>query len=226
MSGNRYVRATFDYDATEDAELNMREGDIIMVLAEDESGWWKGSLDGEVGLFPSNFTEHVDPSEVEEAEPKKVDVPDKQKAGVAVNIMQGLDQTELNSKLAGRSGAAAKTAAASGTDVLFVCLYCLSEGPQRRKRPPPRPPPRASPPRPPKPPHPAPPPPPPPSSPPRPRPSLPAPAPPKVRQDLRALCSPVSHTLLLCHSVPCPEHRQGRPQVCGQACPSQARSHA
>ncbi len=38
----------------------MREGDIITVLMEDKSGWWKGSLGGKVGLFPSNFTQPVD----------------------------------------------------------------------------------------------------------------------------------------------------------------------
>ncbi len=57
---NRYVRAQFDYSAAEKAELSMREGDIITVLMEDKSGWWKGSLGGKVGLFPSNFTQPVD----------------------------------------------------------------------------------------------------------------------------------------------------------------------
>jgi hypothetical protein len=29
---SQYVRATFDYDATEEAELTMREGDVILVI--------------------------------------------------------------------------------------------------------------------------------------------------------------------------------------------------
>jgi hypothetical protein len=35
----------------------MNEGDVITVLAEDPSGWWKGELNGVVATFPSNFTE-------------------------------------------------------------------------------------------------------------------------------------------------------------------------
>ena len=43
------------------------EGDIIEVLQEDASGWWRGLLDGQEGVFPSNFTEPYE----EEGEPEK-----------------------------------------------------------------------------------------------------------------------------------------------------------
>jgi hypothetical protein len=37
------------------------------VLADDASGWWRGLLDGQEGVFPSNFTEPYE----EEGEPEK-----------------------------------------------------------------------------------------------------------------------------------------------------------
>lgn len=51
------VQAQFDYEAQDDTELSFMENDIITVLKEDESGWWKGELNGKSGLFPSNFVE-------------------------------------------------------------------------------------------------------------------------------------------------------------------------
>jgi len=40
-------------------ELTFREGDIILVLEEHQSGWWKGELSktGDIGLFPFNYCE-------------------------------------------------------------------------------------------------------------------------------------------------------------------------
>lgn len=56
--GSKKVKATFDYLATEPGELSIRKGDVIVVLEEDATGWWKGqSADGLVGFFPSNFSE-------------------------------------------------------------------------------------------------------------------------------------------------------------------------
>src|SRR5690348_5214863 len=52
------VRAVYDYAAENNEELSIKEGDIITVILEDETGWWKGvNANGQSGLFPSNFTE-------------------------------------------------------------------------------------------------------------------------------------------------------------------------
>jgi len=54
-----YVRALADYAPTEDSELSLYEGEVVLVLRKDPSGWWEGrSTDGRVGWFPSNFV-HV-----------------------------------------------------------------------------------------------------------------------------------------------------------------------
>jgi len=51
--------ALYNYDATEDNELTFVEGDLIDLLEENESGWWRGRLQVSLkeGLFPSNFVE-------------------------------------------------------------------------------------------------------------------------------------------------------------------------
>lgn len=43
MSSKKVV-AAYDYDAQESIELSFKEGDIITVLKEDPSGWWKGLI--------------------------------------------------------------------------------------------------------------------------------------------------------------------------------------
>lgn len=120
----------------------MREGDIIEVLQEDDSGWWRGLLDGEEGVFPSNFTEPYDPDAVDdlgvepepepseepepepEPEPEREDVPTQQRSAAPVNLMKGINMNELQgamkaraqpkSAAAGpRAGAAAAAAASS-----------------------------------------------------------------------------------------------------------------
>ena len=45
----------FDHDAGGDDELSLREGELVEVLDQEDNHWWKGSLNGNVGLFPSNY---------------------------------------------------------------------------------------------------------------------------------------------------------------------------
>ena len=53
------ARVTFDYEAENEDELNLTEGDMVKVLDQEEEGWWKGELKGKIGVFPSNFVELV-----------------------------------------------------------------------------------------------------------------------------------------------------------------------
>ncbi|XP_067674614.1 SH3 domain-containing kinase-binding protein 1-like isoform X3 [Haliotis asinina] len=49
----------FSYTAEQPDELSLKEGETISVLdtkLEDE-GWWKGEVNGKVGVFPDNFVE-------------------------------------------------------------------------------------------------------------------------------------------------------------------------
>jgi len=46
-------------------ELSIKNGEIVTVLAKNDTGWWRGRREnGEEGYFPSNFTERVFSHEV------------------------------------------------------------------------------------------------------------------------------------------------------------------
>ena len=45
---------------------------VVEILEEVEEGWWKGSISGKVGVFPSNFVEIVEEEE-ETGQPKQQD---------------------------------------------------------------------------------------------------------------------------------------------------------
>uniref|UniRef100_A0A674JSW8 Intersectin-1 n=1 Tax=Terrapene triunguis TaxID=2587831 RepID=A0A674JSW8_9SAUR len=60
------VIGMYDYTAQNDDELAFNKGQIINVLNKDDSDWWKGEVNGQVGLFPSNYvklTTDMDPSQ-------------------------------------------------------------------------------------------------------------------------------------------------------------------
>ncbi|KAM9840157.1 CD2-associated protein [Aulostomus maculatus] len=50
-------KVTFAFEATNEDELTLKEGDIIHVLSKDtgEPGWWRGETGGKEGVFPDNF---------------------------------------------------------------------------------------------------------------------------------------------------------------------------
>jgi signal transducing adaptor molecule len=51
------VRALYDFTPTESGEVAFRKGDIIRVLDSVYEHWWRGEINGEVGIFPVNFVE-------------------------------------------------------------------------------------------------------------------------------------------------------------------------
>lgn len=58
------VRALFDFQPSEAGELQFRKGDIIAVIESVYKDWWKGSLRGQIGIFPLNYVEKLaDPTQ-------------------------------------------------------------------------------------------------------------------------------------------------------------------
>ncbi|XP_046570256.1 abl interactor 2-like isoform X3 [Haliotis rubra] len=51
------VIAIYDYKAEKEDELTFSENSLIFVLKKNEDDWWEGVMDGQRGLFPSNYVE-------------------------------------------------------------------------------------------------------------------------------------------------------------------------
>jgi len=51
------ARGLYDYTATCDTELSFRQGDILTITEQDDSGWWYAELRGKAGFVPNNYVE-------------------------------------------------------------------------------------------------------------------------------------------------------------------------
>ncbi|KAA6408502.1 MAG: ras GEF [Lasallia pustulata] len=54
-SSGMYVRALYGYVADDKTSLSFRQGDLIQVITQLETGWWDGIINGVRGWFPSNY---------------------------------------------------------------------------------------------------------------------------------------------------------------------------
>lgn len=62
------VKALYDLTSTEEGELSFRKGDMIHVIESVYRDWWRGSLRGQVGIFPLNYVTPVAEPTKEELE--------------------------------------------------------------------------------------------------------------------------------------------------------------
>ncbi|KAJ8608548.1 hypothetical protein MRB53_039602 [Persea americana] len=53
------VRGLYDFNASEAGELSFRRGDVITVIESAYKDWWRGSLHGVIGIFPTNYVENL-----------------------------------------------------------------------------------------------------------------------------------------------------------------------
>ena len=53
------ARVVFTYTAENPDELSIQVGEVVNVLEKklEDVGWWKGELNGKIGVFPDNFVE-------------------------------------------------------------------------------------------------------------------------------------------------------------------------
>ena len=49
----------YSYAGQHEDELAFNVGDIIILISKEEEAWWKGELDGNQGVFPSNYVEEL-----------------------------------------------------------------------------------------------------------------------------------------------------------------------
>ncbi|XP_015221170.1 unconventional myosin-If [Lepisosteus oculatus] len=52
-------RAVYQYAGQDVDELSFNVNDVIDILNEDPSGWWRGRFQGKEGLFPGNYVEKI-----------------------------------------------------------------------------------------------------------------------------------------------------------------------
>ena len=48
------VTVTSDYEAEEDGELTLHQGETLVVLEQPDNTWWMGYKAGRLGYFPSS----------------------------------------------------------------------------------------------------------------------------------------------------------------------------
>ncbi|XP_055120819.1 CD2-associated protein isoform X2 [Symphalangus syndactylus] len=56
----RQCKVLFEYIPQNEDELELKVGDIIDINEEVEEGWWSGTLNNKLGLFPSNFVKELE----------------------------------------------------------------------------------------------------------------------------------------------------------------------
>eukprot|EP00013_Stygamoeba_regulata_P005937 CAMPEP_0177633582 /NCGR_PEP_ID=MMETSP0447-20121125/2915_1 /TAXON_ID=0 /ORGANISM="Stygamoeba regulata, Strain BSH-02190019" /LENGTH=465 /DNA_ID=CAMNT_0019135253 /DNA_START=116 /DNA_END=1511 /DNA_ORIENTATION=+ len=60
------AKVLYDFVGESSYELTLRAGDIVQVLSsEDEAGdgWWQGSVNGQIGYFPGNYVQVIEPAQ-------------------------------------------------------------------------------------------------------------------------------------------------------------------
>lgn len=57
LTNTEKVVALYKYTALNPDELSFEKDDIIKMISKEEPEWWKGELNGKVGLFPSNYVQ-------------------------------------------------------------------------------------------------------------------------------------------------------------------------
>ncbi|KAM7390164.1 hypothetical protein PAMA_008373 [Pampus argenteus] len=68
--GREQCKVLFPYEAQNEDELSIKEGEIINIVTKDcpDAGWWMGEIGGRQGVFPDNFVKLL---EAEKERPKK-----------------------------------------------------------------------------------------------------------------------------------------------------------
>lgn len=55
VTANQFCIAKYNYNAQQDGDLSFQKGDRIKILDQRLKEWWKGEINGVMGLFPHNY---------------------------------------------------------------------------------------------------------------------------------------------------------------------------
>ncbi|CAG8532218.1 13156_t:CDS:10, partial [Dentiscutata heterogama] len=56
----KLAKVEYDYQAKEADELSLDKGDVVTVIEQVDQGWWKGDLNGKIGMFPANHVKLIE----------------------------------------------------------------------------------------------------------------------------------------------------------------------
>lgn len=51
--------ALYDYTANQSDELTIQPGDVINLIEKQDQDWWKGEINGQVGIFPATYVQEI-----------------------------------------------------------------------------------------------------------------------------------------------------------------------
>uniref|UniRef100_A0AAZ3RE84 Osteoclast-stimulating factor 1 n=1 Tax=Oncorhynchus tshawytscha TaxID=74940 RepID=A0AAZ3RE84_ONCTS len=76
VKGRELCKVIFPYDAHNEDELSMKEGEIVTIINRDcaDMGWWMGEIGGRKGVFPDNFVKLLIPDVEKEVRREEVKV--------------------------------------------------------------------------------------------------------------------------------------------------------
>lgn len=59
-ASTNYALALYSYTADNTDELTFYKGSVIAILSKEDPDWWKGEVNGQVGLVPANYVQELD----------------------------------------------------------------------------------------------------------------------------------------------------------------------
>jgi signal transducing adaptor molecule len=89
------VKALYDYPGYEEGELSLSAGQIVKVFDNTTfHDWWKGEINGKVGIFPSNYVQLIQEMPSSETRPIPLPETDQSDEGFVMANAERLDKFE------------------------------------------------------------------------------------------------------------------------------------